>query len=83
MGKGEKAAPGDHQGRNVIDATWPKVALRAGGSRVIVAAGHEHPPTSRPSMMLGKMRKNGVRSLVVSCWNCYHAAIMSADPWPD
>ena len=22
-------------------------------------------------------------SLAVSCWNCYHAAIMSADPWPD
>jgi hypothetical protein len=29
------------------------------------------------------MRTNGVRSLDVSCWQCHHWAIMSADPWPD
>src|SRR6516165_1844753 len=29
------------------------------------------------------MRANGVRSLDVSCWNCHHRAIMSADLWPD
>ena len=28
-------------------------------------------------------RGNGVRSLDVSCWNCHHRAIMSADPCPD
>jgi hypothetical protein len=34
-------------------------------------------------MTLGNMRENGVRSLAVSCWQCQHRAIMSADPWPD
>jgi hypothetical protein len=29
------------------------------------------------------MRANGVRSLDVSCWNCHHRAVVSADPWPD
>jgi hypothetical protein len=32
-------------------------------------------------MTLGNMRANGVRSLDVSCWQCHHRAIMSADPW--
>ena len=27
-------------------------------------------------------RGNGVRSLDVSCWNCHHRSIMSADLWP-
>jgi hypothetical protein len=34
-------------------------------------------------MTLGNMRSNGVRSLDVSCWQCHHQAIVSADPWPD
>jgi hypothetical protein len=34
-------------------------------------------------MTLGNMRANGVRSLDVSCWQCHHQAIMSADPWSD
>jgi hypothetical protein len=34
-------------------------------------------------MTLGDMRANGVRSLDVSCWNCHHRAIVSANPWPD
>lgn len=34
-------------------------------------------------MTLANIRENGVRSLFVSCWNCCHRAIMSADPWPD
>jgi hypothetical protein len=34
-------------------------------------------------MPLGNMRANGVRSLDVSCWQCHHRAILSADPWPD
>jgi hypothetical protein len=34
-------------------------------------------------MTLGNMRANGVRSLDVTCWQCHHRAIMSADPWPD
>jgi hypothetical protein len=34
-------------------------------------------------MTLGDMRENGVRSLDVSCWQCHHRAILSADPWPD
>jgi hypothetical protein len=34
-------------------------------------------------MTLGNMRANGVGSLDVSCWQCHHHAIMSADRWPD
>jgi hypothetical protein len=34
-------------------------------------------------MTLGDMRDNGVRSLFVSCWNCHHRAVLSADHWPD
>jgi hypothetical protein len=34
-------------------------------------------------MSLANMRQLGVRSLVVSCWQCHHEAILSADPWPD
>jgi hypothetical protein len=34
-------------------------------------------------MTLGNMRANGMRSLDVSCWQCHHRAILSADPWPD
>jgi hypothetical protein len=34
-------------------------------------------------MTLGNMRELGVRSLDVSCWNCQHQAVLSADRWPD
>jgi hypothetical protein len=34
-------------------------------------------------MDLANMRAHGVRSLEVSCWNCHHRAIKSADRWPD
>jgi hypothetical protein len=34
-------------------------------------------------MTLDNIRANGVRSLDVSCWQCHHRAILSADPWPD
>jgi hypothetical protein len=34
-------------------------------------------------MTLGNMRELGVRSLDVSCWNCHHKAVLSADRWPD
>jgi hypothetical protein len=34
-------------------------------------------------MTLGNMRSNGVRSLAVSCTLCHHAAVLSAEPWPD
>jgi len=34
-------------------------------------------------MDLANMGANGVRSLDVSCWQCHHRAILSADPWPD
>jgi hypothetical protein len=30
-------------------------------------------------MTLGNMRELGVRSLDVSCWNCPHRAVLSAD----
>ena len=33
-------------------------------------------------MILGNMRANGVRSLGVSCWQCHHEAVLSADRWP-
>jgi hypothetical protein len=38
---------------------------------------------AEPPMTLGNMRANGVRSLDVSCWQCHHRAILSADLWPD
>ena len=46
---------------------------------------HEHTTTipAGDPMTLGNMRANGVRSLDVSCWQCHHRAILSADPWPD
>jgi hypothetical protein len=34
-------------------------------------------------MTLGNMRANGVWSLDVSCWQCHHRTILSADQWPD
>jgi hypothetical protein len=34
-------------------------------------------------MTLGNMRANGVRLLDVSCWQCHHRTILSADPWSD
>jgi hypothetical protein len=34
-------------------------------------------------MTLQNMRENGVRSLAISCWICHHAAVLSADGWPD
>jgi hypothetical protein len=34
-------------------------------------------------MTLGNVRANGVRSLAVSCWQCHHRAILSADSWAD
>jgi hypothetical protein len=33
-------------------------------------------------MTLGNMRELDVRSLFVSCWNCHHQAVLSADHWP-
>jgi hypothetical protein len=32
-------------------------------------------------MTLGNMRELGVRSLFMSCWNCHHQAVLSADHW--
>jgi hypothetical protein len=34
-------------------------------------------------MTLGNMRGLGVRSLAASCELCHHAAVLSAEPWPD
>jgi hypothetical protein len=34
-------------------------------------------------MTLGNMREFGLRSLFVSCWNCHHQAVLSAERWPD
>ena len=34
-------------------------------------------------MTLGNMREQGVRSLDVTCLNCRHEAILSAERWPD
>jgi hypothetical protein len=34
-------------------------------------------------MTLGNMREVGVWSLDVSCRNCHHQAVLSADCWPD
>jgi hypothetical protein len=40
-------------------------------------------PFLTAAVTLGNMRENGVRSLDVSCWQCHHRAILSADRWPD
>jgi hypothetical protein len=37
----------------------------------------------RNAPTLGNTRELGVRSLDVSCWNCHHQAVLSADRWPD
>ncbi len=34
-------------------------------------------------MIFSNTRASGVRSFDVSCCQCHHRAIMSADPWPD
>jgi hypothetical protein len=34
-------------------------------------------------MTLGDTRGLGVRWLDVSCWNCHHREVLSADRWPD
>jgi hypothetical protein len=34
-------------------------------------------------MTLANMRRLGVRSLAVTCELCHHAAVLSAEPWPD
>jgi hypothetical protein len=34
-------------------------------------------------MTIGNMRELGVRSLFVSCWNCHHQAVLSAERWRD
>ena len=39
-------------------------------------------PRAEP-MTFGKIRENGVRSLLVSCWICDHQAVLSAAHWPD
>jgi len=41
------------------------------------------PRRGRIGSLIGNMRANGVRSLDVSCWQCHHRAIPSADPWSD
>jgi hypothetical protein len=33
-------------------------------------------------MTFGNMRANGVRSLAVSCWQCHHEAVVSANRCP-
>jgi hypothetical protein len=30
-----------------------------------------------------QLRELGARSLFVSCWNCHHQAVLSAERWPD
>jgi hypothetical protein len=35
-----------------------------------------------PSMTLGNMRANGVRSLSVNCWLCRRGAVLAVDRWP-
>jgi hypothetical protein len=34
-------------------------------------------------MTLGNTRELGARMLFVSCWQCHHQAVLSADRWPD
>jgi hypothetical protein len=34
-------------------------------------------------MNFANMRANGVRSLAVTCFNCYHQAVINVDGYPD
>jgi hypothetical protein len=58
-------------------------ALAESGHGILTGMGTR--PRSAPGdpMTLGNMRANGVWSLDVSCWQCHHRRIMSADQWPD
>jgi hypothetical protein len=59
-------------------------AAFAGSSHGILTGISTRPRSQAgPPMTLGNMRANGVRSLDVSCWQCHHRAILSADQWPD
>jgi hypothetical protein len=52
------------------------------GWRLLTGMGKRPQSPAGDPMTLGIKRANGVRSLGVSCWQCHHRAILSADPWP-
>jgi hypothetical protein len=58
-------------------------AAFAESGHVLTGMGTRPRSQAGPPMTLGNMRANDVRSLDVSCWQCHHRAILSADPWPD
>jgi hypothetical protein len=64
-----------------MSATMP--AFAESGHGILSGMGTRPRSSAGDPMTLGNMRANGVRSLDVSCWQCHHRAIMSADPWPD
>jgi hypothetical protein len=56
-------------------------AAFAGSGHGILAGMSRRPRTPADDpMTLGNMRANGERSRDVSCWQCHHRAILSADP---
>jgi hypothetical protein len=75
--------PARHQLRG-SDRSRARPAFRRPGRRGILSGMSTRPRSEAgPPMTLGNMRANGVRSLTVSCWQCHHRAVLSADPWPD
>jgi hypothetical protein len=62
----------------------PGAPDREAGTGGILAGMTKRPRfAAGPPMTLGNMRANGVRSLDVSCLQCHHRTILSADPCPD
>jgi hypothetical protein len=58
-------------------------AFAESGHGILTGMGTRPRSAAGDPMTLGNMRANGVRSLDVSCWQCHHRTILSADPWPD
>jgi hypothetical protein len=53
-------------------------AFAESGHGILTGRGTRPRSMAGDPMTLGNMRANGV-----SCWQCHHGTIMSADPWPD
>jgi hypothetical protein len=68
----------------VLLAADPQASLPpAPAWATLVTMGKQPRSQPGPPMTLGNMRSLGVRSLAVSCELCHHAAVLSAEPWPD
>jgi hypothetical protein len=75
-----KGGASDVKASTCVTRTRTAIAL---ASAMEIRCAHFGPGESGgPPMMLGNVRANGVRSIAVSCWQCHHEAVLSADRWP-